>query len=201
MELSAKTIKLNNKSKIIFHPLAEKLYKILMNAYTASNKEEYLKNINNHFGNRLGIPVHIISMIPRENNGYEVIGGCFSPIFDINDILSKNSIIYSYVSSTSLDRKNKTDEQFKRMSKKRDKKFKQDIIDFIYMDFIRTVSILSLSKPGAMYKELGVLTKQACFETDIWNDIFKSHSILLKDFALLIDRPRDTLIKQSRSKN
>ncbi|KRG34091.1 MULTISPECIES: hypothetical protein [unclassified Psychrobacter] len=201
MKISAKTIKLNSKSKIRFHPLAKKLYEILMNAYIASNKEEYLKDINNYFGNRNNIPLHIISMIPRETNSYEIIGGCFSPIFDIKDIVNENSIISSYVSSTSLDRKNKTDEQFKRISKKRDKEFKQDIIDFIYMDFIRTVSILSLSKPGAMYKELGLLTKQASFETDIWNDVFESNSILLKDFALLIDRPRDTLIKQSRFKS
>ena len=77
----------------------------------------------------------------------------------------------------------------------------QDIIDFIYMDFIRAMSVLSLSKPGTMYKELGLLTKQASFKTDIWIEVFERNSILLKDFALLIDKPRDTLIKQSRSKS
>lgn len=201
MRLSAKTIKLNSKTNIRFHPLTEKLHKILMNAYMASDKQHYLKEINKYFGSRTDIPVHIIAVIPTENNSYEVIGGCFSPIFDINDISNENSIISSYTSSTSLDKKNKTDEQYRRVAKKQDKEFKQDIIDFIYMDFIRAMSVLSLSKPGTMYKELGLLTKQASFKTDIWIEVFERNSILLKDFALLIDKPRDTLIKQSRSKS
>lgn len=201
MKLSAKTVNLNSKTEIRFHPLTRKLYEVLMNAYMASDKQQYLKDINKFFGSRTDIPVHIIAVIPTENNSYEIIGGCFSPIFDIKDILNENSIISSYTPSTSLDKKNKTDEQYRRIVRKRDKEFKQDIIDLIYMDFIRAMSVLSLSKPGTMYKELGVLTKQANFKTDIWNEVFESNSMLLKDFAILIDKSRDALAKQSRPKS
>lgn len=201
MKLSAKTVKLNSKTDIRFHPLTKKLYEILMKAYIVSDKEQYLKKIDSYFGSRTDIPVHIIAAISTENNSYEIIGGCFSPIFDIKDISNENSIISSYTSSTSLDKKNKTDEQYRRVVKKRDKEFKQDIIDFIYMDFIRAMSVLSLSKPGTMYKELSLLTKQASFKTNIWNEVFESNSLSLKDLALLVDKSRDALIKQSRSKS
>lgn len=201
MKLSAKTVKLNSKTDIRFHPLTKKLYKILMNAYIASDKEQYIKKINSCFGSRTDIPVHIIAAISTENNSYEIIGGCFSPIFYIEDISNENSIISSYTSSTSLDKKNKTEEQYRRVVKKRDKEFKQDVIDFIYMDFIRAMSVLSLSKPGTMYKELGILTKQANFKTDIWNEVFEINSFSLKDLALLVDKSRDALIKQLGSKS
>ena len=49
-------------------------------------------------------------------NAYPIIGGCFNPIFDINNINTDNTLFHSY-------------SQSKKSSKA---EFEQDIIDFIY---------------------------------------------------------------------
>lgn len=84
-------------------------------------------------------------------------------------------------------------------SKKSSKaEFEQDIIDFIYMDFIRSISILSLKKPGAMEPQLRVLSKE--YKSDIWNALLDSNKSYLRqiDFANLLDTERDTISKQCK---
>ena len=43
MNLSAKTIRFKNITKIDLHPLAKKLYELIIEAYVAGGQEEYLK--------------------------------------------------------------------------------------------------------------------------------------------------------------
>ena len=76
--------------------------------------------------------------------------------------------------------------------------FEQEIIDFIYMDFIRSISILSLKKPGAMEPQLRVLSKE--YKSDIWNALLDSNKSYLRqiDFANLLDTERDTISKQCK---
>ncbi|WP_296242882.1 MULTISPECIES: hypothetical protein [unclassified Psychrobacter] len=202
MKLSAKTISLNSNSTVKFHPLTRKLHQVMMNAYIISDKSAYLKNVSNYFGSRVEIPVHNISVIFKDGS-YEIIGGCFSPIFDLNDISNDNTVILSYTTSQGYDTKNKTDEQVKRVKKRIQDQFDQDVINFIYMDYIRAISTLSLSKPGIMYPELKRLTQE--YDSDMWNKIFgdesqsaKKNTFLLKHCAELLDKTRDTLIKQAK---
>lgn len=207
MKLSAKTISLNSNSTIKLHPLAKRLYQVLMEAYISSNKSTYLKNISNYFGNRVEIPIHNISVIFKDGS-YEIIGGCFSPIFDLNDISNENTVILSYTTSQGHDTKNKTDEQVKRVKKRIQDKFDQDVIDFIYMDYIRAISILSLSKPGLMYSEIRELSHtKSEYSSAVWNKIFGNEDELpinylsQKDFSMLIDKTRGTINNHNKIKN
>ena len=131
-----------------------------------------------------GLPINYISMISQGSgtNAYPIIGGCFNPIFDINNINTENTLFHSY-------------SQSKKSSKA---EFEQDIIDFIYMDFIRSISILSLKKPGAMEPQLRVLSKE--YKSDIWNALLDSNKSYLRqmDFANLLDTERDTISKQCK---
>ena len=201
MKLSAKTISLNSNSTVKLHPLARRLHQVLIKAYISSDKGTYLKNVHNYFGDIVEIPIHNISVIFKDGS-YEIIGGCFSPIFDLNDISNENTVILSYTTSQGHDTKNKTDEQVKRVKKRIQDKFDQDVIDFIYMDYIRAISILSLSKPGIMYPELKQLTQE--YDSNVWSKIFGDESqsakntFLLKHCAELLDKTRDTLIKQAK---
>ena len=207
MKLSAKTISLNSNSTIKLHPLAKRLYQVLMEAYISSNKSTYLKNISNYFGNRVEIPIHNISVIFKDGL-YEIIGGCFSPIFDLNDISNENTVILSYTTSQGHDTKNKTDEQINRVKKRIQDKFDQDVIDFIYMDYIRAISILSLSKPGLMYSEIRELSHtKSEYSSAVWNEIFGNEDELpinylsQKDFSMLIDKTRGTINNHNKIKN
>ena len=132
-----------------------------------------------------GLPINNISMISQGSgtNAYRIIGGCFNPIFDINNMNTENTLFHSY-------------SQSKKSSKA---EFEQDIIDFIYMDFIRSISILSLKKPGAMEPQLRVLSKE--YKSDIWNALLDSNKSYLRqiDFANLLDTERDTISKQCKS--
>ena len=207
MKLSAKTISLNSSSTVKFHPLARRLYQVLMEAYISSDKSTYLKNVSNYFGNRVEIPIHNISVIFKDGS-YEIIGGCFSPIFDLNDISNENTVILSYTTSQGHDTKNKTDEQVKRVKKRIQDKFDQDVIDFIYMDYIRAISILSLSKPGLMYSEIRELSHtKSEYSSAVWNEIFGNEDELpinylsQKDFSMLIDKTRGTINNHNKIKN
>ncbi|MGB2785187.1 hypothetical protein [Psychrobacter sp.] len=206
MKLSANTISLKSNSTVKLHPLARRLYKVLMNAYIDSGKSAYLKNISNYFGSRAEIPIHNISVIFNEGS-YEIIGGCFSPIFDLNDICNENTIILSYATSQGYDTKNKTDEQIKRVKKRVKDKFNQDVIDFIYMDYIRAISVLSLSKPGVMYSEIRELSQtKSKYSSAVWNEIFGNEGELpinyfsQKDFSILIDKTRGTVNNHDKLK-
>ena len=207
MKLSAKTISLNSNSTVKFHPLARKLHQVLVNAYISSDKSTYLKNVSNYFGSRVEIPIHNISVIFKDGS-YEIIGGCFSPIFDLNDISNENTMILSYTTSRGHDTKNKADEQIKRMKKRIQDKFDQDVIDFIYMDYIRAISILSLSKPGIMYLEIRELSQaKSKYSSTVWNKIFGNEDespinyFSQKDFSMLIDKTRFTVSNHNKVKN
>lgn len=92
-----------------------------------------------------GLPINNISMISQGSgtNAYRIIGGCFNPIFDINNMNTENTLFHSY-------------SQSKKSSKA---EFEQDIIDFIYMDFIRSISILSLKSLERWSLNYGYLAK------------------------------------------
>ena len=207
MKLSAKTISLNSNSIVKLHPLASRLHQVLIKAYISSDKSTYLKNVPNYFGSRVDIPIHNISVIFKDGL-YEIIGGCFSPIFDLNDISNENTVILSYTTSQGHDTKNKTDEQINRVKKRIQNKFDQDVIDFIYMDYIRAISILSLSKPGLMYSEIRELSHtKSEYSSAVWNEIFGNEDELpinylsQKDFSMLIDKTRGTINNHNKIKN
>ena len=207
MKLSAKTISLNSNSIVKLHPLASRLHQVLIKAYISSDKSTYLKNVPNYFGSRVDIPIHNISVIFKDGL-YEIIGGCFSPIFDLNDISNENTMILSYTTSQGHDTKNKTDEQINRVKKRIQDKFDQDVIDFIYMDYIRAISILSLSKPGLMYSEIRELSHtKSEYSSAVWNEIFGNEDELpinylsQKDFSMLIDKTRGTINNHNKIKN
>ena len=67
------------------------------------------------------------------------------------------------------------------------------------MDFIRSISILSLKKPATMDLKLRELSKE--YKSDIWSMLFVSGKSYLRqiDFANLLDIERDTISKQCKS--
>lgn len=184
MNLASKTIIPNSKTQFSFHALAKNLYKIINEAYLFGDQQDFLADMTVRPQPHRGLPINYISMISQGSgtNAYRIIGGCFNPIFDINNMNTENTLFHSY-------------SQSKKSSKA---EFEQDIIDFIYMDFIRSISILSLKKPGAMEPQLRVLSKE--YKSDIWNALLDSNKSYLRqiDFANLLDTERDTISKQCK---
>lgn len=184
MNLASKTIIPNSKTQFSFHTLAKNLYKIINEAYLFGDQQDFLADMTVRPQPHRGLPINNISMISQGSgtNAYLIIGGCFNPIFDINNINTENTLCHSYSHS-------------KKSSKG---EFEQEIIDFIYMDFIRSISILSLKKPGAMEPQLRVLSKE--YKSDIWNALLDSNKSYLRqiDFANLLDTERDTISKQCK---
>lgn len=184
MNLASKTIIPNSKTQFSFHTLAKNLYKIINEAYLFGDQQDFLADMTVRPQPHRGLPINNISMISQGSgtNAYRIIGGCFNPIFDINNMNTENTLFHSY-------------SQSKKSSKA---EFEQDIIDFIYMDFIRSISILSLKKPGAMEPQLRVLSKE--YKSDIWNALLDSNKSYLRqiDFANLLDTERDTISKQCK---
>lgn len=185
MNLASKTIITNSKTQFSFHSLAKNLYKIINEAYLFGDQQNFLADMTLRPLPHRGLPINNISMISQGSgtNAYRIIGGCFNPIFDINNINTENTLFHSYSHS-------------KKSSKG---EFEQEIIDFIYMDFIRSISILSLKKPGAMEPQLRVLSKE--YKSDIWNALLDSNKSYLRqiDFANFLDTERDTISKQCKS--
>lgn len=193
MKLSAKTITgININTKFKFHPLAKKLYNLINEAYLLGGQAEYLKEINDLFICYESLPIHQIAIISSGTNEYQIIGGCFTPFFNIKELNNDNSIFLSYKSS----KKDVKPEHQKHVAEE----FKQDVIDFIYMDFIRAISLTSLAKPGAMYPKLRQVTQE--FDSQVWQGIFGEGSRSSKDylrqtdFAKLLDKSRFTIGKQ-----
>lgn len=184
MNLTSKTITPNSKTVISFHPLAKKLYKLITEAYLLGNQQNFLSDMTAKLEHHRGMPINNISMISQGSgtNTYRIIGGCFNPLFDINNMSTDNTLFHSY-------------SQSKKSSKA---EFEQDIIDFIYLDFIRSISILSLKKPGAMEPQLRELSKE--YETNVWSALFEKDKSYLRqiDFANLLDMERDTISKQCK---
>ena len=184
MNLASKTIIANSKTQFSFHSLAKKLYKIINEAYFFGGQQDFLTDMNAKPQPNRGLPINNISMISQGSatNAYRIIGGCFNPLFDINNISADNTLFHSYSQSKKSSRA----------------EFEQDIVDFIYLDFIRSISILSLKKPGAMEPQLRVLSKE--YKSDIWNALLDSNKSYLRqiDFANLLDTERDTISKQCK---
>lgn len=194
MRLEATTISINRSTNIRLHPLAKKLYKLITSAYEVGGQETYIKCITDQFDCYQSLPIHNVSLISEDTNKYLLIGGCFSPVFNRNDLNNDNTIFLSYKTSK---------HNFKPEHKSEiDKEFNQDIIDFIFMDFIRSISIISLSKPGLVYPELKKITQD--YKSQIWSEIFKKESkssnefITLNNIADLLDTTRATLTNHAR---
>jgi len=185
MNLASKTITPNSKTEINLHPLAKKLYKLITEAYLRGSQKDFLADITVKLQHHKSMPINNISMISQGSgtNTYLIIGGCFSPLFDINNMNANNTLFHSY-------------SQIKKGSKA---EFDQAIVDFIYLDFIRSISILSLKKPGVMEPKLRALSKK--YESDIWNELLHNGKSYLRqiDFASLLDTERDTISKQCKA--
>lgn len=185
MNFSSKTIALNSKTVINLHPLAKKLYKLITEAYLLGNQQSFLSDMTAKLEYHRGVPINNISMISQGSgtNTYRIIGGCFNPLFDINNMSANNTLFHSY-------------SQSKKSSKA---EFEQAIIDFIYLDFIRSISMLSLKKPGAMEPKLRMLSKE--YKSDIWVELFDGGKNYLRqvDFANLLNTERDTISKQCKT--
>lgn len=185
MNLASKTITPNSKTEINLHPLAKKLYKLITEAYLHGNQQGFLTDVSAKLQHHKSMPINNISMISQGSgtNIYLIIGGCFSLIFDISNMNANNTLSHSY-------------SQIKKGSKA---EFDQAIIDFIYLDFIRSISILSLKKPGVMEPKLRALSKK--YESDIWGELLNNGKNYLRqvDFASLLDTERDTISKQCKA--
>lgn len=196
MNLSAKSISINSSTEVSLHPLAKKLTKLLNCAYMSGGQEAYLKSMNAKFSCYNSLPIHNISLVNKEANQYLLIGGCFSPFFNLKDIHNDNTIFLSYKSS-----KKDIKPEYKKQVKK---EFDQDVIDFIFMDFIRAISVLSLAKPGLMYPSLKTITQE--YKSQIWSEIFNKEAknpkdyILLNNVADLLDTTRGTLNSHTKLK-
>ena len=196
MKLEAKTTSINDSTNIRLHPLAGKLYKLMMSAYTLGGQEKYIKCITDQFNCYQSLPIHNVSLISEDTNKYLLIGGCFSPVFNLEDLNNGNTVFLSYKTSK---------HNFKPEHKSEiDKEFDQDVIDFIFMDFIRSISIISLSKPGLIYPDLKKITQD--YKSQIWNEIFKKESKISHEFmtlnnvADLLDATRSTLQNHTKLK-
>ena len=194
MKLSAKTIRINDNTDIKLHPLSAKLYKLIMRVYIVGGQEEYIKFMTDQFNCYRSLPIHNVSLVSKEANEYLLIGGCFSPVFNLKDLHNDNTIFLSYKTS----KKNDKPEHKKQVNKE----FDQDVIDFIFMDFIRAISMLSLSKPGILYKSLKTITQE--YKSPIWGEIFNRKAknpkdyILLNNVADLLNTTRGALNNQAK---
>ena len=196
MNLSVNSISINSSTKISLHPLAEQLTKLIARAYLIGRQEPYLKSMNAKFSCHNSLPIHNVSLISKKSNEYLLIGGCFSPVFDLKDLNNDNTIFLTYKTS-----KKKFKPEYKNQV---EEEFSQDVIDCIYMDFIRVISILSLAKPGLMYQSLKTITQE--YDSQIWGEIFNSEAknpknyILLNNVADLLDMTRGALNNQAKLK-
>lgn len=184
MSLASKTITPNSKTVLRFHPLAKNLYTLINKAYVFGGQHEFLSDMSARLQTQRELPINNISIVSQGSgtNAYRIIGGCFNPIFNINNINADNTLFHSYSQSKKSNRAT----------------FEQDIINFIYLDFIRSISILSLKKPGAMELNLRALSKK--YKSNIWSTLFDGDKSYLRqtDFANLLGIERDTISKQSK---
>ncbi|MGP5556503.1 hypothetical protein [Psychrobacter celer] len=189
MNLSAKTIGFKNITKINLHPLAKKLYELMIEAYIAGGQAEYLKLISDRFDCYPSLPIHNVSLISKGANKYLLIGGCFSPVFNLRELNESNTIFLSYKTS----KKDIKPEHKKNV----EKEFDQDVIDFIFMDFIRSMSLTSLKRPGSIESALRKITQD--YNSDIWNEVFDNSRSYLRqaDYAELLDMDRNTIKNHS----
>ena len=87
MDLTVKSIAMQQKYKFEFHPLAKKLYNTFIQAYTDNEQVKYLTQIDELTTGISNFPLHQVSVINVGINEYQIIGGCFSPLFNILQII------------------------------------------------------------------------------------------------------------------
>lgn len=109
--------------------LATSLYILL---HLGSRIPQYHKLISDRFDCYPSLPIHNVSLVSKGANKYLLIGGCFSPVFNLRELNESNTIFLSYKTS----KKDIKPEHKKNV----EKEFDQDVIDFIFMDFIRSMS-------------------------------------------------------------
>lgn len=196
MHLTADCLKVQSSKKLKFHPLAKKLYQAIMAAIDKSSKS-YLETVDNFLTTAHDYPFNIIYVIYNDNV-YEIVGGCFSPLFNIANVSPNNTLMFRLKTSRSYETKNKSDEYIRKEKAKIEKEFKQDIINLIYLDYLKSISILALKKPGAMDESLRTITKE--YKSDIWSEMFNEKCKYLRqvDLAKLLDVDIDTIRNHSK---
>ena len=199
MDLTVKSIAMQQKYELQLHPLAKKLYDTFIQAYTDNEQIKYLTQIDELTTGISNFPLHQVSVINVGINEYQIIGGCFSPLFNINNLSRNNTLLLSYTSSIKAEKKAKVKAERKRLNSDAQPNFEQLIIDFIYMDFIRATSLLSLKKPGLMANYLRQISQE--YNSRIWRDIFgNKHSYFqLTNLVLLTNTARSAINQQKSS--
>ena len=107
MDLTVKSIAMQQKYELQLHPLAKKLYDTFIQAYTDNEQIKYLTQIDELTTGISNFPLHQVSVINVGINEYQIIGGCFSPLFNINNLSRNNTLLLSYTSSIKLKRRQK----------------------------------------------------------------------------------------------
>lgn len=196
MDLTVKSIAMQQKYELQLHPLAKKLYDTFIQAYTDNEQIKYLTQIDELTTGISNFPLHQVSVINVGINEYQIIGGCFSPLFNINNLSRNNTLLLSYTSSIKAEKKAKVKAERKRLNSDAQPNFEQLIIDFIYMDFIRATSLLSLKKPGLMANYLRQISQE--YHSRIWRDLFSNrHNYFqLTNLVLLTDTARSAINQQ-----
>lgn len=199
MDLKVRSIAMQQKYKLQFHPLTKKLYDTFIKAYVNNKQVEYLTQIDELTTGISNFPLHQVSVINVGINEYQIIGGCFSPLFNINNLNRNNTLLLSYTSSIKAEKSAKIKAERKRLNSDAQPNFEQLIIDFIYMDFIRATSLLSLKKPGLMTNFLRQISQE--YHSRIWRDIFgNKHSYFqLTNLVLLTNTARSAINQQKSS--
>ena len=196
MDLAAKSIVMQKKYNLQFHPLAEKLYETLNQAYLDNQQLAYLTQIDDLTTNISNFPLHQVSVINIAIDEYQIIGGCFSPLFNINNLNRNNTLLIRYKSSISTEKKAKRKAERKRLNCNAHPDFKELVIDFIYMDFIRAISLLSLKRPGLMTESLRQISRE--YHSSIWQDMFDNRRNCFQqtNLASLIDKTKSAIDQQ-----
>ena len=199
MDLTVKSIAMQQKYELQLHPLAKKLYDTFIQAYTDNEQIKYLTQIDELTTGISNFPLHQVSVINVGINEYQIIGGCFSPLFNINNLNRNNTLLLTYTSSIKAEKRAKIKAERKRLNSNAQPDFEQLIIDFIYMDFIRAASLLSLKKPGLMANYLRQISQE--YHSRIWRDIFgNKHSYFqLTNLVLLTNTARSAINQQKSS--
>ena len=198
MDLTVKSITMQQKYELQFHPLVEKLYETFIQAYVDNKQVNYLTQIDELATGISNFPLHQVSVINVNTNKYQIIGGCFSPLFNINNLKHNNTLLLSYTSSIKTEKRAKIKAERKRLNSDAQPDFEQLIIDFIYMDFIRATSLLSLKRPGSMIDCLRQISQE--HHSNIWRDIFSNrHNHFQQTNLVLLTDTARSAINQHKS--
>ena len=116
MDLTVKSIAMQQKYELQLHPLAKKLYDTFIQAYTDNEQIKYLTQIDELTTGISNFPLHQVSVINVGINEYQIIGGCFSPLFNINNLNRNNTLLLTYTSSIKAEKSAKIKAERKRLN-------------------------------------------------------------------------------------